>query len=49
MKDGLAPIPVTPLLAVKDLWVSTTASMVRGVSFYVGAGEIVTSSEPTAL
>ncbi len=43
MKADLARQPVPPLLAVEDLWVSyDRIHAVRGVSFYVGAGEIVT-------
>ena len=38
MKDDL-----TPLLAVEDVWVAyDRIDAVRGVSFYVGEGEIVT-------
>lgn len=37
------PQPLTALLAVEDLWVSyDRIQAVRGVSFHVGAGEIVT-------
>ena len=43
MKDDLSRPPLTPLLAVEDLWVSyDRIDAVRGVSFDVGAGEIVT-------
>ena len=43
MKDDLSRPPLTPLLAVEGLWVSyDRIDAVRGVSFDVGAGEIVT-------
>ena len=43
MKDDLSRPPFTPLLAVEGLWVSyDRIDAVRGVSFDVGAGEIVT-------
>jgi branched-chain amino acid transport system ATP-binding protein len=43
MKANPVPQPLTPLLAVEDLWVSyDQIHAVRGVSFVVGAGEIVT-------
>jgi branched-chain amino acid transport system ATP-binding protein len=43
MKADPAPQPLIPLLAVEDLWVSyDRIQAVRGVSFSVGAGEIVT-------
>jgi branched-chain amino acid transport system ATP-binding protein len=43
MKADLAPQLLIPLLAVEDLWVSyDRIQAVRGVSFHVGAGEIVT-------
>jgi len=43
MNPDLAQPPVTPLLAVEDLWVSyDRIQAVRGVSFQVAAGEIVT-------
>ena len=43
MKDDLSRPPFTPLLAVEDLWVSyDRIDAVRGVSFDVGVGEIVT-------
>ena len=43
MKADLAPQPLMPLLAVEDLWVSYyRIQAVRGVSFHVDAGEIVT-------
>ena len=43
MKAVLARPPENPLLAVQDVWVSyDRIDAVRGVSFQVGAGEIVT-------
>jgi branched-chain amino acid transport system ATP-binding protein len=42
-EDRLARQPLAPLLAVEDLWVSyDQIQAVRGVSFTVGKGEIVT-------
>ena len=43
MKDDLSRPPLTPLLAVEGFWVSyDRIDAVRGVSFDVGEGEIVT-------
>jgi branched-chain amino acid transport system ATP-binding protein len=43
MKDDLSRPPLTSLLAVEGLWVSyDRIDAVRGVSFHVGVGEIVT-------
>jgi branched-chain amino acid transport system ATP-binding protein len=43
VKADLSPQPLIPLLAVEDLWVSyDSIHAVRGVSFYVRPGEIVT-------
>ncbi|MGO9578018.1 MAG: ABC transporter ATP-binding protein [Desulfobaccales bacterium] len=43
MKEAPARSPLSPLLAVEDVWVSyDRIDAVRGVSFHVGAGEIVT-------
>jgi branched-chain amino acid transport system ATP-binding protein len=43
MKNALSLPPLTSLLAVEDLWVSyDRIDAVRGVSFDVGVGEIVT-------
>ena len=43
MKDDLGRPPLTPLLAVEGVWVSyDRIDAVRGVSFDVGEGEIVT-------
>jgi branched-chain amino acid transport system ATP-binding protein len=43
MNDALARQALPPFLAVEDLWVSyERIQAVRGVSFQVGAGEIVT-------
>jgi branched-chain amino acid transport system ATP-binding protein len=43
MNDALGPQALPPFLSVEDLWVSyERIQAVRGVSFQVGAGEIVT-------
>ena len=43
MNDALAPQPLPAFLAVEELWVSyDRIQAVRGVSFHVGAGEVVT-------